>query len=300
MELRVGLSTLLGHDRHPGEIPGWGPVTAETARTIVAAQRTGEWRYAIVDPEGQLILAGITRHRPAIPTVSGLKTGSPAADDASAPGRGGIVELHITAALLTELATHPDTCGADGEWAAVIADLAAQYATAHARYAHAQNTQGARDALGQDPAARFAGAVLRRHVQIRDRVCVHPGCRCPARHADLDHTVEHAHGGATTAANSGPLCRHDHRLKHAGDWRLSQPEPGHFVWTTPLGRIYHTRRQPITTDLPSPLPRPGQYPDYAPPVTVDENCPILYRPPPEPDIPHPPPPTVEPDEPPPF
>ena len=59
VELRVGLSTLLGRDRHPGEIPGWGPVTAETARIIVATQRTGEGRYAITDSEGQLILAGI-------------------------------------------------------------------------------------------------------------------------------------------------------------------------------------------------------------------------------------------------
>jgi hypothetical protein len=28
VELRVALSTLLGRDRHPGEIPGWGPVTS--------------------------------------------------------------------------------------------------------------------------------------------------------------------------------------------------------------------------------------------------------------------------------
>jgi hypothetical protein len=142
VELWVGLSTLLGRDRHPGEIPGWGPVTAETARTIVAAQRTGEWRYAITDAEGQLVLAGITRRCPA-------GTGSPAAGAAPAPGRGGIVELHIPAALLTELAAHPEACG---EWAAVIVDLAAQYATDRA-----QDTQGA---SGQDPAARFAGAVL--------------------------------------------------------------------------------------------------------------------------------------------
>ncbi len=291
VELRVGLSTLLGRDRHPGEIPGWGPVTAETARSIVAAQRTGEWRYAITDPEGQLILAGITRRRSAIPAG----TGSPVAGEALAPGRGGIVELHIPAALLTELAAHPDACGASGEWAAVIADLAARYATDRA-----QDTQGARGVPGQDPAARFAGAVLRRHVQIRDRVCVHPGCRCPARHADLDHTVDHTHGGVTTEANSGPLCRHDHRLKHAGGWRLGQPEPGHFVWTSPLGRIYHARRRPIIQDLPGPLPRPEQYPDYAPPVTVDENWPILYRPPPKPDPRPPPARDVDPDEPPPF
>jgi uncharacterized protein DUF222 len=282
VELRVALSTLLGRDRHPGEIPGWGPVTAETARTIVAAQRTGEWRYAITDIEGQLILAGITRRRPA-------GTGFPAAGEALAPGRGGIVELHIPAVLLTELAAHPDACG---EWAAVIADLAAQYATDRT-----PDTQGA---PGQDPAARFAGAVLRRHVQIRDRACVHPGCRCPARHADLDHTVDHIHGGATTETNSGPLCRHDHRLKHVGGWRLHQPERGHFTWISPLRRTYHARRQPITTDLPGPLPRPEQYPDCAPPVTVDENWPILYRPPPKPDPRPLPARAVDPDEPPPF
>ncbi|MGH3965109.1 MAG: DUF222 domain-containing protein [Pseudonocardiaceae bacterium] len=281
VELRVGLSTLLGRDRHPGEIPGWGPVTAETARTIVATQRTGEWRYAITDAQGQLILAGITRRHPVVPE-----------DEVAVPKRGGIVELHIPAALLTELATDPYVCG---EWAVVIADLAAQYATDRA-----QDTQGARGAPGQDPDARFAGAVLRRHVQIRDRVCVHPGCRCPARHADLDHTVDYVHGGVTTEANSGPVCRHDHGLKHAGGWRLDQPEPGHFVWTSPLGRTYRSRRQPITTDLPGPLPRPEQYPDHAPPITFDENGPILYWPPPKPDPPPTPVRAIDPDEPPPF
>ncbi|MGH3829854.1 MAG: DUF222 domain-containing protein [Pseudonocardiaceae bacterium] len=300
VELRVGLSTLLGRDQHPGEIPGWGPVTAETARTIVAAQRTGEWRYAITDPEGQLILAGITRRRPAIPEGEAL-----------ASGRGGIVELHIPAALLTELATHPHTREADGEWTTVIADLAAQHATARTPdtpgtqdIPGTQDTPGTHQdtpgAPGQDPAARFAGAALRRDVQIRDRVCVHPGCRCPAHHADLDHTVDHVHGGVTAEANSGPLCRHDHRLKHVGGWRLRQPEPGHFVWTSPLGRIYHSRRQPVATDLPSPRPRSEQYPNHAPPVTVDENWPILYRPPPKPDSPSPPAHAVDPDEPPPF
>ncbi|MDQ2883543.1 MAG: DUF222 domain-containing protein, partial [Actinomycetota bacterium] len=37
VELRVGLSTLLGRDRYPGEIAGWGPVTAEVARTLATA-----------------------------------------------------------------------------------------------------------------------------------------------------------------------------------------------------------------------------------------------------------------------
>lgn len=245
----------------------------------MAAQRTGEWRYAITDAEGQLILAGITCRRPAIPEGSR----SSAAGEGLAPGRGGTVELHIPAALLAELAAHPDACG---EWAAVIADLAAQYAT-----------QGAPK---QDPAARFAGAVLRRYIQIRDRVCVHPGCRCPARHADLDHTVDYAYGGITTEINSGPVCRHDHQLKHAGGWRLEQPESGRFVWISPLRRTYHVSRRPITTDLPGPLPRSEQYPAYAPPLTVSENWPILNRPPPESDLPPSSARVVDPDEPPPF
>ncbi|MGH4009058.1 MAG: DUF222 domain-containing protein [Pseudonocardiaceae bacterium] len=293
VEVRVGLTTLLGLDRHPGEIPGWGPVTAETARALAAAQHTAQWRYAITDPEGRLILAGITCRRPTALRHSEPGAGySPASQ---APARGGIVELHIPATLLTDLATHPDNGGPDGHWAAVIADIAAQYATYRA---HQDQPDTGRPG-GQDPRARFAGAALRRHVQVRDRTCVHPGCRCPARHADLDHTIDHAHGGVTTEDNSGPVCRHDHGVKHHGGWRLCQPEAGHFIWTSPLGRVYHTRPQPIATDLPDPLPGP-EYPDYPPPSALDDDGPIFYRPPPEPEPEPPPARAVDPDEPPPF
>ncbi|MGH3793626.1 MAG: DUF222 domain-containing protein [Pseudonocardiaceae bacterium] len=278
VEVRVGLSTLLGCDRHPGEIPGWGPVTAETARTVVATQHSGEWRYAITDSEGQLLLAGVTRRRPATPPEHASGT----------PRRGGIVELHVPAALLADLAAHPATCG---QWTAVITDLAAQYATHRARAAAGVGKQ--------NPAARFAGVVLRRHVQIRDRTCVHPGCRCPARHADLDHTRDHTLGGATIETNAGPLCRHDHRLKHEAGWRLTQPQPGHFTWTSPLGRTYRTQPQPITTGLPEPLPGP-EYPDHPPPLTRNEDLAILYRPPAGPDPPPAPAGAADPDEPPPF
>ncbi|MDQ2791549.1 MAG: hypothetical protein DLM60_01000 [Pseudonocardiales bacterium] len=292
VELRVGLSTLLGRDRHPGEIPGWGTVTAETAFALAAAQHRAEWRYAITDSEGRLILGGITRRRPSAPAGdSGIGVRRPSTD--REPIQGGIVELHIPATLLTQLAAHPETCG---PWTAVVGDIATQYRTS--------TTDAPDDAGGtgkQDPFARFAGAVLRRHVQIRDRTCGYPGCRCSARHADLDHTLDHGRGGVTTEANSGPLCRHDHLLKHEGGWRLRQPEPGHFVWTSPLGRVYHTRPQPITTDLPDPLPR-SEYLDAQPPTTHDEHEPIFYRPPPRPD---PPPASVptppgDPDEPAPF
>ena len=44
VEVRVALSTLLGHDDHPGEIPGLGPIPASHARAVVADQRRAEWR----------------------------------------------------------------------------------------------------------------------------------------------------------------------------------------------------------------------------------------------------------------
>lgn len=277
VEVRVGLATLLGRDQHPAEIPGWGPIPAGTARTIVAAQRAAEWRFAITDRTGQLLLAGITRRRPHVDHTASRQP----------PCRGGIVELQLPATLLTELATNPDTAG---EWAGIVTDLATQY-TQHTH-------RGPGEPGPQNPTARFAGAALRRHVQIRDRFCVYPGCRASARSADLDHTLDHTLGGPTTDTNSGPLCRHDHRLKHIGRWRLRQPRPGHFTWISPLGRIYHTQPPPITHDLPEPRPRPRQ-PDYPSITMPDDERPILERPPPRrepPLLPAPP----DPDEPPPF
>ena len=279
VEVRVGLATLLGRDQHPGEIPGWGPVPAGIARTMVAAQRAAEWRFAITDPTGLLLLAGITRRRAHYP--------APGHTASQPPCRGGIVELQISATLLTDLAASPDSCG---EWAGIVTDIATQYTR------HTHCGPGKPDT--QDPTTRFAGAALRRHVQIRDRFCVYPGCRATARSADLDHTHDHAFGGPTTDTNSGPLCRHDHQLKTAGWWRLHQPQPGHFTWISPLGRRYHTQPPPIIHDLPEPRPRPNDV-DYLQVATPEDDTPILERPPPQPEPPLPP--TLpDPHEPPPF
>jgi hypothetical protein len=80
------------------------------------------------------------------------------------------------------------------------------------------------------------GVVLDRHVTTRDQTCRFPTCTHPADNCDLDHTVPYP-DGATAADNLGPLCRHHHRAKQAG-FRLKQPEPGHFEWTSPTGQVY--------------------------------------------------------------
>jgi hypothetical protein len=61
IEVRVRLSTLLGVDEHPAELPGWGPIPAAAARDLVAAQHHAEWRIAIVDTEGYLLHGEVKR-----------------------------------------------------------------------------------------------------------------------------------------------------------------------------------------------------------------------------------------------
>ena len=87
-------------------------------------------------------------------------------------------------------------------------------------------------------------ADLANHVRARDGRCAEPGCATPAERCDLDHTEEFFADGAlgeTSAGNLGPLCHRANMLKTDGGFRLEQPEPGRFVWTTPTGLRYETQ-----------------------------------------------------------
>lgn len=72
----------------------------------------------------------------------------------------------------------------------------------------------------------------------RDRTCRFPGCRAPARLADIDHAQSWESGGATSAQNLGALCRRHHRLKTHGGWQLESKSDGSCVWTSPEGKNY--------------------------------------------------------------
>jgi hypothetical protein len=103
-------------------------------------------------------------------------------------------------------------------------------------------------------------------------------CRHPARTGHIDHSRAHAAGGATVRINLGPLCPHDHQVKHGAGWTVEQPEPGLFLWSSPLGGRYVTRGEFLTPELPGPAPaEPEPWPDV-PARTIQG--PILRRPPP--------------------
>ncbi|NED94074.1 DUF222 domain-containing protein [Phytoactinopolyspora alkaliphila] len=62
VNVTVALSTLIGLDEHPGELDGYGPVDADTARHLAAA---GVWRWVGTHPTGGHALDyGRTRYTP--------------------------------------------------------------------------------------------------------------------------------------------------------------------------------------------------------------------------------------------
>ncbi len=95
---------------------------------------------------------------------------------------------------------------------------------------------------GHDPGAR-----LRHLSQVRHATCTSPVCRRPAAQCDLEHNTPYEAGGRTCLCNTGPKCRHDHRLKQHPRWKVDQLPDGTFRWTTPAGRTYTTEptRYPI-------------------------------------------------------
>ena len=62
----------------------------------------------------------------------------------------------------------------------------------------------------------------------------------PARDCDLDHRIPWAEGGTTRIEDLGPLCRHDHGIRHAAGWTYKILPNGEIEWASRLGHIYRT------------------------------------------------------------
>lgn len=81
---------------------------------------------------------------------------------------------------------------------------------------------------------------LRLWLRIRDETCRFPGCGRAAASADIDHTVDWQHQGATRHDNLAHLCESHHHLKHRTDWRVHHAGGGTLEWRAPSGRRYRT------------------------------------------------------------
>lgn len=81
---------------------------------------------------------------------------------------------------------------------------------------------------------------MRFAIEQRNPVDVFPFGATPASDCDMDHTIAFVAGraGQTCLGNLGPLSRKTHRAKTHGKWKLEQPAPGVFHWTSPHGYRY--------------------------------------------------------------
>ncbi|MGC5627320.1 HNH endonuclease [Georgenia sp. Z1344] len=94
---------------------------------------------------------------------------------------------------------------------------------------------------------------LRRLILMRDDLCTEPFCNAPIQH--VDHVVEHARGGATSAANGTGLCAEHYYLKIRPGWRHEVDEAGESAEIrTPTGHRYRRSRSPFPYRRPATPP----------------------------------------------
>ncbi len=170
-----------------------------------------------------------------------LLCGRNAATDTAASR--GTVDIRVDLDTLSGLNDHPGELAGYGP---VIADVARKVAAdqhdVRWRYTITDPISGRPLAAGTTK--RRPTASQQRAVEALHATCVFPGCRMPASDCDLDHRLDWAKGGPTTIGNLGPLCKHDHRIKHETGWRYRIGPDGQVIWTSKLGHTYPTARPP--------------------------------------------------------
>jgi hypothetical protein len=224
--LTVPLATLAGLSDRPGELGSLGPVDPWLARDLAAAAAANPrttWCLTVTDSQGHAVAHGCARPEPkkhrkrAGPGPPGGTRFSftPAGRDGP-PGGYGTWRL---------------TTPGEGPDLIITIDPITTDPCDH-RF----------EANGHDP-----GVKLRHLAQIRHATCTSPVCRRPAAQCDHEHNTAYEAGGRTCLCNTGPKCRHDHRLKQHPRWTVEQLADGTFRWTTPAGRSYDTEptRYPI-------------------------------------------------------
>jgi hypothetical protein len=179
-----------------------------------------------------------------------LLLGANTGDLARNEGRTVPVEVLVTVAATT-LAGLDDEPGHVAGHGSIPADVARRLAEhAHWRRVLYDPVDGTLLDVGR---RRHPTDALRRFVKTRDQLCRFPGCPLPAEACDVDHTDRHGDGGATRDGNLGAACRRHHRMKDEDSgWELLQTSPGHFTWTSPVGRTYDVHPDaPWADDLPA-------------------------------------------------
>lgn len=197
------------------EIPGWGAISASTAREL--AEQAGGRTQITLDQDGHVISVGDR-----VPAASVAAESVPATSVSAAS----VPATSVSAASVPAAGVSAASVSADlVDSRLVSADPTQPWGTGSNRSGLPDPPDRllarAAQAMRRPPVERDLssshyrpGSRLSRFVQARDRTCVFPGCRRPARRTDLDHRIPWPRG-STSADNLQCLCRHHHRAKHA-------------------------------------------------------------------------------------
>ncbi len=274
VQVLVGLATVEGHDELPAEIPGFGPIPAPQVRELVAAG--AELRRVVVDEHGRLVAVDPTVHRPdqrpATPEPTGpLLWGYE--DEPDEP-----VEPDPDAPTAEDLAWHEEhSCysGLEPTASKRVPEPSLDGPARAARRAPAPAEPALSTPPTPEPSPGWSGTVLvralrriatdpvvtvdlstdryavpvrlKRHLVLRDRTCVFPGCTRRADLCDKDH-LEAWPRGRTTERNLADECEHHHQAKH-DRFRVVRLPDGTFRWTTPAGHTYDRPPRPVLDHL---------------------------------------------------
>jgi hypothetical protein len=242
INLTMPLASWVSLSASPGEVAGFGPLSAEDSRALAAAMAGHPMTrccLTLTGTNGHPVAHGCARpgHRlPGSLPGAGPEPRPPPARSSPHPysaTRPGIAaESGADAQADARTDAGADAGAGAGTLAAWMSGIALRWLAAD------ECTHPGQSTVYRPP------PLLRHLIGVRQRACAFPGCRRPASRCDLDHTTPYEHGGRTCECNLAPLCRKHHQAKQAHGWRLEQPRPGVLVWTMPSGRTYTT--QPTT------------------------------------------------------
>ncbi|HEX5533870.1 MAG TPA: hypothetical protein VFX33_09040 [Actinomycetales bacterium] len=244
VQVVVAADTLTGQSDLPAHLPAGGPIEPTTIRELAAKV---PWRRLVAHPD-----TGVLLHRDT--TLLSTRSTERRPDEALDP-------------RLARLFTEPVTSG--------VLD----YGTTRYRPpAHLRDHVITRDATCIGPACHHPAAGSQLDHTINYDEANYDGAQTDGAHADGAHADgAHADGahademryderglhssrdaragsrrrrgraarGTTADYNLGPLCIRWHNAKTHGRWQLRQPQPGLFIWTSPLGRTYTRTARPL-------------------------------------------------------
>jgi hypothetical protein len=218
-------STAAGQDDDPAEIAGFGPVTAQTARDLLAGKPPAPGPFDKWD--GKFAEETPPRDEPRLPSYMTQREFEPPPQDEELPPDDWQWQPPSELASQPRSASPPTLAPTQIAWRVLKVDPATGWALP---------PPGVRLNYGSE--RRLATAAQARYVRDRDRTCGFPTCNQSGRQVQIDHRWQSAQGGPTDEWNLGPGCVHHNCTTRNRNWVIKPDGNGAATLITPQGRRY--------------------------------------------------------------